>query len=216
MTQAQCIPLVLAGLIAVGVGTSAWPADRESAGRTNRAELRELLKDFSPEERAALIQSWREKHGAAPITSEDIDQLRLEWRSLAPAEREAKLKEAREKRGPGTSAREDREKRREEWEKLPPAERRAKAREWRQRSGSTNELTTAERDAWRKQLRERLDAQLAGLREKKTNGTLTEPEQGRLDRLEELARRMEQGKRPAPSQPEGPPGEGRPKPPVVK
>ena len=53
-------------------------------------------------------------------------------------------------------------------------------------------LTPEERDAKRKEMRERMQKQLAELRKKKTEGTLSEPEKKRLERMEEVNKRFEQ------------------------
>lgn len=49
-------------------------------------------------------------------------------------------------------------------------------------------LTPEQREARRKEMRERLDQRLTDLRKKKTDGTITETEQKQLDRLETAAK----------------------------
>ena len=53
-------------------------------------------------------------------------------------------------------------------------------------------LTPEERDAKRKEMRERMQKQLAELRKKKGEGTLSEAEKKRLERMEEVNKRFEQ------------------------
>jgi|SRR5438045_3526085 hypothetical protein len=53
-------------------------------------------------------------------------------------------------------------------------------------------LSPEERDAKRKEMRERMQKQLAELRKKKADGTLSEAEKKRLERMEEVNRRFEQ------------------------
>src|SRR6266446_5725322 len=54
-------------------------------------------------------------------------------------------------------------------------------------------LTPAEREAKRKEMRERMDKQLGELRKKKADGTLTPQEEKHLGRLEEASKRFDQG-----------------------
>jgi hypothetical protein len=53
-------------------------------------------------------------------------------------------------------------------------------------------LSPEERDAKRKEMRERMQKQLAELRKKKADGTLSEAEKKRLERMEEVNKRFEQ------------------------
>lgn len=94
--------------------------------------------------------------------------------------------------------RELREKHQEELKGLSPEERQAKMRELRKQDAAKRPnlkgLTLEERQAKRKEMRERLQKQLDELRQKRTEGTLTETEKKRLERMEEVARRFEQAK----------------------
>jgi hypothetical protein len=106
-------------------------------------------------------------------------------------------------------SKEEWDKRREELKKLSPDERQAKIREWREKEGlgGTNKVFSAEeREARRKQMRERMQKQLASLRQKKADGKLTPEERRKLDRMEELSRRFEKSaphpnSNPAPDKP---------------
>jgi|1185.fasta_scaffold1217310_2 hypothetical protein len=53
-------------------------------------------------------------------------------------------------------------------------------------------LSPEERDAKRKEMRERMQKQLAELRKKKADGSLNEAEKKRLERMEEVNKRFEQ------------------------
>src|SRR3954469_15420880 len=53
-------------------------------------------------------------------------------------------------------------------------------------------LSPAEREAKRKEMRERIQKQLVELRKKKADGTLNAVEKRRLERMEEVAKRLEQ------------------------
>ncbi len=128
-----------------------------------------------------------------PTTRQDIlEQLK----NLTPAERDAKLKEIREKYGRVSPERQEMEKRREELKNLSPEEREKKIREWRQAGGAdappTRSMSSEEREAHRKAIRARLHQELEKLRQGKTNGTLTAEQQKRLERLEEMTKRLEQ------------------------
>ena len=106
--------------------------------------------------------------------------------------RSPRAAEGREnQRRAGGALREDSQKRREEWEKLSPDERRAAFREWRQKREMEGKFNSQEREARRKVMRERLARQLAELRQKKTDGVLTDEDRNRLERLEEIAGRFE-------------------------
>ncbi len=66
-----------------------------SDSKSSPAELREKLKNMTPEGRRAAIQEWREKHPEAAPRMEDLQKRREEWPKLTPEEREAKIKERR-------------------------------------------------------------------------------------------------------------------------
>jgi hypothetical protein len=53
-------------------------------------------------------------------------------------------------------------------------------------------LSPDEREAKRKEMRERMQKQLAELRKKKADGTLSEADKKRLERMEELDKRFDQ------------------------
>lgn len=113
---------------------------------------------------------------------------------------------------------------REDFKKLTPEERAARIRQWREKNGGPvgealqkkreelKNLTPEEREAKRKEFRERFDKQVGELRKKKADGTITPEESKRLDRMEQIIRRFEQG-RPDGERPPGSPkprGEGDP------
>lgn len=113
---------------------------------------------------------------------------------------------------------------REEFKNLTPEERAAKIKEWREKNGGPvgealqkkreelKNLTPEEREAKRKEFRERFDKQVGELRQKKADGTITAEESKRLERMEQIIRRFEQG-RPDGDRPPGSPkprGEGDP------
>ncbi|PYJ02929.1 MAG: hypothetical protein DME25_14400 [Verrucomicrobia bacterium] len=156
-----------------------------------------------------------------PTNRPDREALRERARKLPPEERQKLIREFRERQGLGATNHSDWEKRREELKNLPPKEREAKLKELRQellrgRQGF-NTLSPEERETKRKQLKERIDAQVSQLQKKKAEGTMTEIEQRRLERMQHISRRLEKGgplsprlPLPAGGQPEqpGPPNAG--------
>jgi hypothetical protein len=190
-------------LMTLGSGLHVCGADESasSARPQTPPELREQLRNLPSEEREAKLKEWREKRRA------EMEKRREEWKDLPPQEREAKLKEWRERQSEGLPRPEELERRREEFRNLSPEERQRRMRELQeQRRAERPEVkgvTLEERQAKRKEMRARLDKQITELRKKKTDGTITEVEQRRLDHMEVLARRFEQnglGLRVAPPQ----------------
>lgn len=143
---------------------------------------------------AGTVSTLRAADEAAPPQRPNREELREQLKNLSNEEREARLKELREKFGPLN--REEIEKRREELKGLSPEEREKKIQEFRQKNGGPNRpgvniLTPEQREARRKELRARFDQQLAELRQKQTDGKITDEEKTRLQRLEELSKRFE-------------------------
>jgi biopolymer transport protein ExbB/TolQ len=104
------------------------------------------------------------------------------------------LKDADKKVREGAERREIVEKHRDELKGLSPEERQAKIRELSKKEAQAKSkgMTPEERDAKRKEMRERMQKQLSDLRQKKADGTLNATEKKRLERMEEVARRMDQ------------------------
>lgn len=148
-----------------------------------------------------------------PTNRPDPAALRERARNLAPEERQKLVREFREKHGLGTSNRVDWEKRREEFKQLPPAEREAKMKELRKEVQEARDrfklISDDEREIKRREMKERIDAQVSDLKQKKTDGTITEAESRRLERFQKMSVRLEKGdvlgprspsaKRPAPN-----------------
>jgi hypothetical protein len=130
------------------------------------------------------------------------DQLREQIKNLSPEQRQAKIRELRA-RQTGTN-RVDIEKRREQFQKLqeelkgvPPEERQARIQEWREKNGlgrpGFRALDSNQVNAKRGEMKARIDQQLTELRKKKTDGTITEQETKRLQRMELMSKRLGQG-----------------------
>ncbi|MBM3845023.1 MAG: hypothetical protein FJ405_01890 [Verrucomicrobia bacterium] len=82
-------------------------------------------------------------------------------------------------------------------EKLTPAQREARIEKIRERrvakARQESQLTPAERENRRAELQDRLRKRLEALRQKRAAGSLTEPEQRQLKRLEEVAKGFKNG-----------------------
>ena len=143
-----------------------------------------------------------------PANRPDPAALRERAKKLSPEERQKLLREVRARNGLSATNRTEWEKRREELKKLPPAERAAKLKELRQEiqqgRGKFNQLSAEERDAKRKELKTRIDAQVAELQKRKSEGALTESEQRRLERMQQMSKRLNR------STPENGTGKARP------
>ena len=130
----------------------------------------------------------------------DREALRERVKNLSPEERQKAIKEFRERNGLGRTNQSEWEKKREEFKSLPPEERAARMRELRESLAKDREgfrmLTPEERETKRSEIRKRVDAHLDGLRAKKADGTITEAEQRRLDRMEQMSKRLAKSVRP--------------------
>ena len=129
-----------------------------------------------------------------PANRPDPAALRERAKKLSPEERQKLMREVRARNGLSGTNRTEWEKRREELKKLPPAERAAKLKELRQDiqqgRGKFNQLSADERDAKRKELKTRIDAQVAELQKRKAEGALNESEQRRLERMQQMSKRL--------------------------
>ena len=179
------LSLAIAGLV---LGTPRVRADDEpkppQSPPIDRQALREQLKNLTPEQRQAKIRELRERQMGTNRV--DIDRRRQEFQKLQ-----------------------------EELKGLPPEERQKKMREWRQKQGLAQPgfrtIDTAQAKAKRQELKGRVDQQLTELRKKKTDGTITEQESKRLERMETMSKRLDQ--QPAGSDPGAlPPPAASPKP----
>ena len=137
-------------------------------------------------------------HGAddpqPPPNRPDPAALRERAKKLSPEERQKMIREFREKHGLVGTNRPEWDKRREELRKLPPAEREAKLKELRQEIQEGRRqfklLAPEDRDAKRRQMKQRIDAQVSALQNQKAEGTITEAETRRLERMEQMSTRL--------------------------
>ncbi|MEI7733458.1 MAG: hypothetical protein WCO56_28060 [Verrucomicrobiota bacterium] len=202
---AQGLTLILAS----GMLLPIYGADETTNGtQTNRTEIREKFRHLTPEEREIKLKEMHEKHGNKTAETEKRKE---ELKNLPPAEREAKLKEFREKHG-GPAGNPLLEKLREELKNLPPEQREAKLKEFKEQhpelaSGlekkhqDWQKLPPEERAAKAKEYRAKMDTVLEKLRQKKAAGTLSDEQAKRLERMEEMRKKIEQSQ----DKPPGPP-----------
>ena len=140
-------------------------------------------------------------HGAEdpqpPTNRPDPVVLRERAKKLSPEERQKMIREFREKHGLVGTNRAEWDKWREELRKLPPAEREAKQKELRQEIQDGKRqfklLAPEDRDAKRREMKQRIDAQISALQKQKAEGTITEAEKRRLERMEQMSTRLGRG-----------------------
>ena len=92
------LTVLLAGILLTGVKVSRlFAADATTSDdiKSSREELREKLKNLTPEQRQAAIREWREKHPNAAARVKDSTNTVNAAKSLTPEEREARLKARR-------------------------------------------------------------------------------------------------------------------------
>jgi len=132
-----------------------------------------------------------------PANRPDPAALRERARKLSPEERQKMIREFREKHGLVGTNRTEWEKRREELKSLPPAEREAKLKELRQEIQQGRRqfklLSPEDRDTKRKEMSQRIDAQIVELQKQKAAGTISEAEQRRLERMQQMSARLARG-----------------------
>jgi hypothetical protein len=132
-----------------------------------------------------------------PTNRPDPAALRERARKLSPEERQKMVREFREKHGLVGTNRTEWEKKREELRNLPPAEREARLKALRQEIQQGRRqfklLSPEDRDTKRKEMRQRIDAQIAALQKQKADGTITETEQRRLERMQQMSARLARG-----------------------
>jgi len=161
-------PVVILFLLSVLPVLRAADDPAPPPGRPSREELREKFKGLTPEERQSKMRELREKGG---LTGPLGEQMKKKQAELA--------------------------KYRDSIKDLPPAEREAKLRQWRETNGPLRSviqsMTPEEREAKRKELSERMDQHLKTLKARKADGSITEEESRRLERMEQMRKRIKSG-----------------------
>jgi hypothetical protein len=156
-------------------GRAAEPVSTNTpaAPKISREQLREEIKNLTPEERAARLKQWREQN-ATGLVEESIRRREL-LKGLTPAEREAKLKEWRERGATNTASL-----------RTPPPK-----------------LTPEQREAKRMEIRQRVESEYAKLRQKEADGSISDEERIRLRRVEAIRKRLPSDATAAPAKPDG-------------
>jgi hypothetical protein len=146
----------------------------------------------------ALNAFTQEQDPVPPTNRPDREALRERARDFAPEERQKMIREFREKHGPAGTNRVDWEKRREEWRQLPPAERQARMREFRESLPARQQfrLNQQQREQMRQTMKQRIDTDLARLQEKKAAGELSQADDRRLQRLQQMSKNLSEGRGP--------------------
>ena len=189
MTHSTPLHFLVTTLLLSGLSVALRAADDPTPppGRPTREEMREKLKDLTPEQRQKKLAELRDKAGFNGPISEEMKKRRAEFESF-----------------------------RESIKDLPLPERETKLREWREKHaplrplGGPGGLTPEEREIKRGDYLKSIDDQLASLTKRKADGSLTEEESRRLERLQQMKQRLESNARPALGLPLPRPTEGKP------
>ena len=141
-----------------------------------------------------LLFAAEEPDPVPPPNRPDPAGLRERAKKVSPEERQKLTREFREKHGLMGTNQSAWEKRREELKKLPPAERAAKLKELREEiqegRGKFKLLSAGDRDVKQSEMKTRIDAQVAELQKRKAEGALTESELRRLERMQQMSKRL--------------------------
>lgn len=141
-----------------------------------------------------VLLAAEEPDPVPPPNRPDPAALRERAKKISPEERQKLTREFREKHGLMGTNQSAWEKRREELKKLPPEERAAKLKELRQEiqegRGKFKLLSAEDRDAKQGEMKTRIDAQITELQKRKAEGALTESEQRRLERMQQMSKRL--------------------------
>jgi hypothetical protein len=166
-----CLLGTLAGALTTGAAETTV-TNAPAVSRISREQLREQIKNLTPEERAARLKQWREQNTA--LSTNELDRRREMLRALTPAEREAKLREWRQRGVAGTNS-------------LRTA---------------PGKLSTEQREAKRKEIQQRVQGEFEKLRQKEADGTISNEERIRLRRVEAIRKRLTESPAAAPAVPE--------------
>ena len=173
MTRTALLGSTTLLLAALGSTAALRAADEPAPppGRPTREEIRESIKNLTPEERAARLKALREKGGLGGPAADALLKRRAEVEKL-----------------------------RGEIKVLPPEQREARIREWRETNAlgrpALANVSAEEREARRKVFQKRIEEHLATINKKKADGSITEEETRRLQNMERMLKRLESGPRP--------------------
>ena len=164
--------------VALGPGVALHAADDPAPppGRPTREQIRESVRNLTPEERTARLKAIRDSGGLGAPAADALLKRRAEWEKL-----------------------------RKETEGLPPEQREAKRREWREKNAAGRpalaRMTAEERAERRKLFQKRIEDHIATLNNKKAEGSFSEEESRRLQNMERMLKRLESA--PGPGAPLG-------------
>jgi hypothetical protein len=162
---------ILAGALTTGAAETTV-TNAPAVPRISREQLREQIKNLTPEERAARLKQWREQNAA--LSTNELDRRRELLKALTPAEREAKLREWRQRGVAGTNSL-----------RTAPAK-----------------LSQEQREAKRKEIQQRVQGEFEKLRQKEADGTISDEEKIRLRRVEAIRKRLTESPAATPAVPE--------------
>lgn len=176
MRQITFLCAAMSGLLTFGSLPSRG-ADEDPApppGTPTREQLRERVKNLTPEERESRIREFREKQakGGGSVAREQFEQRRKDFARL-----------------------------RDEIKDLPPEQREARLREFREKGGLLNQphfnvLTPEQRAAKVKEFHARVDKEIASLQsdiqKRKDKGESAAEDERRLQRMKLTSKRLEQ------------------------
>lgn len=97
MDSRNYISCAVAAFIVLGSDRAVRAADVTDGPdvQTSRQQLREKLKDMTPEERQTAIRKWREEHPGAGALREKLRKRREQVKNLTPEQRKTRRKEVR-------------------------------------------------------------------------------------------------------------------------
>ena len=97
MNHGKLITCALAAFIMLPAAMTTRAADENQAKdpKSQRQELREKLKNMTPEERQAALKKWREEHPEATAPREQLRKPTAEGTKLTAEQRQARRKEMR-------------------------------------------------------------------------------------------------------------------------
>jgi len=143
------------------------------------------------------VLSAEEADPVPPANRPDPAALREKARNLSPEQRQKLVREFRDKNSSAGTNRSVWEKRREELKKLPPKQREARLKEMREEIQKGRRdfklLSTDERESKRTEMKNRIDAQIAELKKQKAEGSMTDSDLRRLERMQQVSARLARG-----------------------
>lgn len=172
MSRTELLRATTLLLVALGSSVALRAADEPTPapppGRPTREQIRESMRNLTPEERIARLKAIRDSGGLGSRAADALLKRRAEWEKL-----------------------------REETKDLPPEQREARMREWREKNAAGRpalaRMSPEERAERRKDFQKRIEQQITALKNKKTTDSISEEESRRLQNMERMLKRLESG-----------------------